>query len=289
MFRPALVIHGGAGRQSSEHETERRTGCRAALDAGWRVLNAGGSSLDAVCAAVLELENWPVFNAGRGSALTVAGTIEMDASVMEGTRLRSGAAAVVSRIRNPIRLARAILDADEAVLLAAAGAEEFAGAHGVEMCTPQELVTPEQLERWRRNRSTGHGTVGAVAVDSSGGLAAATSTGGIEGKPLGRIGDSAVVGAGTYADDALGAVSATGVGEAIIRATWARDTAELLRSGADPAVVAATAVTRLERATAGKGGLIIVDPYGRIGFAFNTPHMTFAWMRGDGTGPNIRA
>jgi beta-aspartyl-peptidase (threonine type) len=143
------------------------------------------------------------------------------------------------------------------------------------MCAPEDLVTPHQLARWRKSQSSGQGTVGAVATDVNGRVAAATSTGGVEGKPVGRIGDSAVIGAGTYAADDLGAISATGVGEAISRAVWARDTAELLRGGADPAAVAAIAVTRLERATAGKGGLILVDPYGRVGYAFNTPAMTF--------------
>jgi beta-aspartyl-peptidase (threonine type) len=281
MFRPAIVIHGGAGRLWPDREAERGSGCRAALDTGWRVLSAGGSALDAVCEAVVALENWPIFNAGRGSALTVAGTIEMDASVMEGTQLRTGAAAVISNVRNPVRLARAILDEGKAIFLVGSGAEELARAKDLEMCSPEELVTPHQLEHWQKRQSSGDGTVGAVAVDAAGSVAAATSTGGIEGKPLSRIGDSAVIGAGTYADDALGAVSATGVGEAIIRAVWARDTAELLRGGSDPSVIAAIAVERLERATGGKGGVIIVDPYGRIGHAHNTPAMTWAWMRAD--------
>lgn len=282
MLRPALIIHGGAGRASAERQPERLAGCRQALGAGWRTLTTGGSALDAVCAAVVELENCPVFNAGKGSALTVSGTVEMDASVMEGTGRRAGATAVVSRVRNPILLARTLLDDGKTVFLTGTGAEELARERGLEMCAPEELITDWQLERWRKREGPySHGTVGAVAVDSSGRVAAATSTGGVEGKPLGRVGDSAVIGAGTYADDALGAISATGVGEAIIRAVWARDTAELLRAGADPLVVADLAVSRLDRASAGKGGVIIVDPYGRIGWAFNTPHMTFAWMRAD--------
>jgi len=284
MFRPALVIHGGAGRASAERQAERTEGCRKALEGGWRALTTGGNALDAVGAAVAELENSPVFNAGKGSALTAAGTVEMDASVMEGTQRRAGATAVVSRVRNPIRLARAILDEGQTVFLTGSGAEDFARARGLEMCAPEELITEWQLDRWRKREGSyaqGAGTVGAVAVDASGHVAAATSTGGVEGKPLGRIGDSAIIGAGTYADDELGAISATGVGEAIIRAVWARDTAELLRAGADPMVVADLAVSRLDRASAGKGGVIIVDPYGRIGWAFNTPHMTFACMRAD--------
>jgi beta-aspartyl-peptidase (threonine type) len=290
MLRPALVIHGGAGRASAERQAERLEGCRRAIDAGWRTLTTGGSSLDAVCDAVVELENCAAFNAGKGSALTVAGTVEMDASVMEGTQRRAGAAAIVSSVRNPIRLARAILDEGKTVFLTGRGAEELARQGGLEMCRPEDLITDWQLERWRKREGPySHGTVGAVAVDTAGHVAAATSTGGLEGKPLGRIGDSAVIGAGTYADDALGAISATGGGEAIIRAVWARDTAELLRAGADPTVVAGTAVNRLDRDSGGKGGIIIVDPYGRIGCAFNTPHMTFGWMRADRAEPEIEA
>lgn len=290
MFRPVLVIHGGAGRAFDERREERERGCRAALDAGWRILADGGGSLDAVCAAVVELENAPVFNAGKGSALTADGAVEMDASLMDGTRRGVGAVSVVRSVRNPIRLARCILDNGGAVFLSGAGAEEFARAHGVETCVPEELITDWQRERWmKREGPYGHGTVGAVAVDAAGRVAAATSTGGVEGKPPGRVGDSAVIGAGTYADDTLGAVSATGAGEAIIRAVWARDTAERLRSGADPAVVADAAVAHLDGATGGKGGLIVVDPFGRIGYAFNTPHMTFGWMRPDRDVPEIRA
>jgi beta-aspartyl-peptidase (threonine type) len=282
MLRPAIVIHGGAGRASSEREAERREGCRRALDAGWRALTTGSSSLDAVCAAVVELENCPVFNAGTGSVLTAAGTVEMDASVMEGTQRRAGATAVVSGVRNPVLLARAILDDGKAVFLAGPGARDFAHEHGVEICAPEELITDWQLERWRKREGAySHGTVGAVAVDSGGRVAAATSTGGVEGKPLGRIGDSAVIGAGTYADDRLGAISATGRGEAIIRAVWGRTVAESLRSGLDPSTAARAAIVDLERIGGGSGGVIVVDPSGRVGHAFNAPHMTFGWMRVD--------
>jgi beta-aspartyl-peptidase (threonine type) len=290
MLRPALVIHGGAGRASGEREAERREGCRAALDAGWRLLTSGGSSLDAVCAAVVELENCPAFNAGKGSALTAAGTVEMDASVMEGTQLRAGATALVRGVRNPVRLARALLDEGTAVFLAGPGAEEFARCRGLEMCAPEDFVTSWQRERWRKREGPyGTGTVGAVAVDEAGRVAAATSTGGVEGKPAGRIGDSAVIGAGTYADDRLGAISATGRGEAIIRTVWARTAAESLRSGIDPAIAAEAAVKQLAFATAGSGGIIIVDPFGRVGYAFNTPHMTLGWMRSDLGALEIRA
>jgi beta-aspartyl-peptidase (threonine type) len=284
-----LIIHGGAGRATPELVAERREGCRLALDAGWAVLRAGGSALDAVCAAVVELENCPVFNAGKGSVLTSAGTVEMDASVMEGTRLRAGAAAVVGTVRNPVQLARAILDDGNALFVAGVGAERLAAVKGLQICSPEDLMTDRQRQRWKQPAGAGsEGTVGAVAVDSAGGVAAATSTGGIEGKPPGRIGDSAVIGAGTYADDALGAVSATGQGEAIIRSVLARQTAEALRHGADPHVVATAAISILQQRTGGKGGLIVIDPLGRIGYAFNSEHLTFAWMRSDRAAFEIR-
>lgn len=282
MLRPALVIHGGAGRACGEDSAARREGCRAALDAGWRILDRGGSALDAVCAAVVALENHPAFNAGTGSVLTAAGTVEMDASVMEGTQLRAGAVAVVRTVRNPILLARTILEAAQTVFLAGSAAEDLARQHGLEMCAPEDLVVPRQLERWKKGEAGRvGGTVGAVAVDLAGGVAAATSTGGMEGKPPGRIGDSAVIGAGTYADDGLGAVSATGHGEAIVRAALAARSAAALRGGLDPQTVAESAIATLQRRTGGKGGLIIVDPLGRIGQARNTEHMTVAWMRAD--------
>ncbi len=288
MLLPVLVIHGGAGRPARELAAAQRAGAGAALDAGWSVLCAGGSSLDAVCAAVRVLEDAPEFNAGHGSCLTADGTVEMDASVMEGTTLGAGAAALLRGVRNPVDVARALLDQGGPVFLAGPAAEAFAAERGLPVCHPEELVTERQRAAWQRSElGLNTGTVGAVAVDAHGRTAAATSTGGVMGKPSGRIGDSPIVGAGTAADDTLGAASATGEGEAILRFGLARAALAALHDGCDPASVAAAAVADLERRTGGRGGLILVDPLGRIGQAQSTPAMTWGWMRADRSKPQI--
>jgi beta-aspartyl-peptidase (threonine type) len=282
IIRPALIIHGGAGVALPELAAEQRAGCAAAIDAGWGVLAAGGSAIDAVCAAVVVMEDAPAFNAGVGSCLTSAGTVEMDASVMHGDGFRAGAVAVVRTIRNPVRLARAVMDDGRHVLLAGSGAETFARQHAIESCDPALLVTDRQLQRWRqRSGASPAGTVGAAAVDRAGHVAAATSTGGLFFKMLGRIGDSAIIGAGTYADDAGGAASATGDGEAIMRTVLARYAVDALADGSDPAIAAARAMRHLTQCTAASGGIIVIDPLGRFGYACTTPHMTVAYMRSD--------
>jgi beta-aspartyl-peptidase (threonine type) len=281
-LRPVLIVHGGAGLETPELGEEQHAGCAAAVEAGWGVLINGGSALDAVCAAVAVLEDAPVFNAGRGSCLTSAGTVEMDASVMDGCGVRAGAAAVVTAVRNPVRLARAILDDGRHVLLAGPQADAFARAHGLDTCAPSDLVTERQRKRWQQCGSgSTAGTVGAAAVDRAGHVAAATSTGGIFRKLPGRVGDSAVIGAGTYADDALGAVSATGHGEAIMRVVLAKFVVDCLRNGSDPAAAARRGIAHLSQRAAGSGGVIVVDPFGRFGYACNTPHMTLGYMRPD--------
>ena len=282
MLRPALIVHGGAGIALPELAAEQRAGCAAAVDVGWRLLAAGGSALDAVCAAVAALEDAPAFNAGTGSCLTSAGTVEMDASVMEGGCRRAGAVAVVRAVRNPVRLARAVLDEGRHVLLTGPAAESFAQACGIALCDPAALVTERQLQRWRQRSAAGNtGTVGAAAVDRAGHVAAATSTGGIFFKMVGRIGDSAIIGAGTYADDALGAASATGDGEAIMRAVLTKYVVDALRDGTEPAAAARRAMQYLARQAAGSGGVIVVDALGRFGYACTTPHMSVAYMRSD--------
>lgn len=282
MFRPALIVHGGAGIAVPELADERHTGCAMAGEAGWRVLTSGGSAMDAVCAAVAVLEDAPVFNAGVGSCLTRAGTVEMDASVMEGSRRCAGAVAVVRAVRNPVQLARAVMEDGRHVLLAGPAAETFAQERGIALCDPAALVTERQLQRWQQRSGAGAaGTVGAAAVDGAGHVAAATSTGGIFFKLPGRIGDSAIIGAGTYADDGLGAASATGEGEAIMRAVLTKCVVDALRDGAEPAVAARRGIQYLARQAAGSGGVIVVDPLGRFGYAYNTPHMSVAYIRPD--------
>jgi beta-aspartyl-peptidase (threonine type) len=288
MLRPALIVHGGAGGADPELSAAHHAGCTAAVRAGWQVLSCGGSALDAVCEAVAVLEDAPAFNAGVGSCLTSSGSVEMDATVMEGSVLRAGAVTVVGTVRNPVRLARAIMEDGRHVFLAGPAAEAFARIHGVATCTPQELVTERQLQRWQQRDTaaseTSGGTVGAAAVDRVGHVAAATSTGGIFCKLPGRVGDSAVIGAGTYADDALGAASATGHGEAIMRVVLAKSVVDWLRDGSEPARAAHQGIMALHRRVAGRGGIVIVDSLGRLGHACNTSHMTVGYMRPDLSG-----
>jgi len=239
---------------------------------------AGGPALDAVCAAVAVLEDDPHFNAGVGSCLTSRGTVEMDASVMEGTSLRAGAACVLRAVRNPVRLARAILDDGRHVMLAGTGADQFAVSQGLATCDPSDLVTAEQLQRWRLDAGESTGTVGAAAVDRDGHVAAATSTGGISGKLPGRVGDSAIIGAGTYADDSLGAASATGHGELIIRMGLSRWVVEDLEHN-NPAEAANAGLSELARRVGGGAGIIVADKNGRVGYAYTTEHMVFGYMQ----------
>jgi len=272
---PALIVHGGAGADPQEGREELREGIRQAVQAGWDALEAGGSSLDAVEAAVRVLEDHPRFNAGRGSVLTSAGTVEMDASIMEGNELRNGAVGSVTAIRHPISLARRILESGRHSLFVGAGAVERARAFGIPPCDPAELITERQM---RRLRAVQAGTVGAVAMDRRGVIAAATSTGGMAGKLPGRVGDSALIGCGTYAESNLGGVSCTGDGEAIIRVVLARRALETLKSVDDPGQACRVAVDVLVEEGRGQGGLILVDWRGRTGWAHSTPLLPVGFM-----------
>ena len=272
---PALIVHGGAGADPQEGREELREGIRQAVQAGWDALEAGGSSLDAVEAAVRVLEDHPRFNAGRGSVLTSAGTVEMDASIMEGNELRNGAVGSVTAIRHPISLARRILESGRHSLFVGAGAVERARAFGIPLCDPVELITERQQKRLR---ATQPGTVGAVALDRRGVIAAATSTGGMAGKLPGRVGDSALIGCGTYAESNLGGVSCTGDGEAIIRVVLARRALETLKSVDDPGQACRVAVDVLVEEGRGQGGLILVDWRGRTGWAHSTPLLPVGFM-----------
>lgn len=279
---PALIVHGGAGADPAEGREELRRGVEAAVVAGWRVLAAEGRALDAVEAAVRALEDHPRFNAGRGSVLTSAGTVETDASIMEGDRLRCGAVAATTGIANPITLARRVLESDRHVLLASAGAIDFARSVGMAPCDPASLVTQRQIERHRARQQRGPlpapGTVGAVALDRHGTIAAATSTGGVAGKLPGRVGDSALIGCGTYADSSLGGVSCTGDGEAIIRVVLARRALDYLLEADDAEYAARVAVDLLVEEGRGQGGLILLDWRGRTGYATSTALMPVGWM-----------
>jgi L-asparaginase / beta-aspartyl-peptidase len=271
---PALIVHGGAGADPGGRD-ELRAGMREAVGAGWRALAAGGTALDAVEAAVRSLEDHPRFNAGRGSVLTSAGTVETDASIMEGDRLRNGAVASVGGVANPVTLARRILEDGHHSFFVGPGALARARALGVPLCDPAQLVTEHQRQRLAAVQA---GTVGAVALDRAGTIAAATSTGGTAGKLPGRVGDSALIGCGTYAESTLGGVSCTGDGEAIIRVALARRTLEILRSVADPAHAAEVALGVLVEEGHGQGGLIVVDWRGRMGWAASTALMPVGLM-----------
>ncbi|MGH7390493.1 MAG: isoaspartyl peptidase/L-asparaginase family protein [Candidatus Rokuibacteriota bacterium] len=278
---PALVVHGGAGADPTEGRDEVRGGLGDAVAAGWQVLAGGGAALDAVEAAVRVLEDHPRFNAGRGSVLSTAGAVEMDASIMEGDRLRCGAVAAVTRVANPITVARRVLEDGRHVLLVGEGAEAFARAAGVPACDPATLVTERQRRRLAEQRArlaVGGGTVGAVALDRRGTAAAATSTGGVAGKLPGRVSDSALIGCGTYADSTLGAVSCTGSGEAIIRVVLGRRALDYLKEADDAVYAARVAVDLLVEEGGGSGGLILLDWRGRMGWAHSTPFMPVAWM-----------
>ncbi len=282
---PTLIVHGGAGADPAEGRDELRSGIREAVLAGWAALTAGGTALDAVESAVRSLEAHPRFNAGRGAVLTAAGGIELDASIMEGDRLRCGAVGAVTRIAHPVTLARKILEDGRHVLLVGDGALAFARQAGLPECDPAELITERQRRRYLER--TARGTVGAVALDLHGTISAATSTGGVAGKLPGRVGDSALIGCGTYAESALGGVSCTGDGEAIIRVVLGRRALDALKALDDPAHAAQVAVDVLVQEGGGQGGVILLDWRGRVGWAHSTPLMPVGWISPGHPGPVI--
>jgi beta-aspartyl-peptidase (threonine type) len=266
---------------SSEQEEQARAGLNAALDAGEAVLAAGGSALDAVEAAARMLEEDPSFNAGRGSVLSAGGTVELDAAIMDGRDRRAGAVAGMRTTRAPILAARAAMEHSPHVLLTYEGADEFAREQGLEQVENGWFVTSQRKAQLDKVMAAGgkfdadikYGTVGAVACDVNGHVAAATSTGGLTAKRWGRIGDSPLVGAGTYADDRAAAVSATGLGEAFIRAVAAHELCARIRIGGDALQAALDAVLADVKALGGTGGLIAVGPSGEAAWAFTTPGM----------------
>ena len=272
---PALIVHGGAGADPTDGPDELREGIRQAVAAGWAILREGGSAVGAVEAAVCALEDHPRFNAGRGSVLTADGTGEMDASIMEGDGLTNGAVACVTGIRHPVSLARRIMEEGRHSFFAGEGALARARALGIPLCDPAELITERQR---RRLQSVQAGTVGAVALDRRGLIAAATSTGGIPGKLPGRVGDSALIGCGTYAESTLGGVCCTGDGEAIIRVVLARRALDILKAVNEPLHACQVAVDVLIEEGRGGGGLICVDWKGRLGWAQSTTLMPVGLM-----------
>jgi L-asparaginase / beta-aspartyl-peptidase len=280
-MRPVIAIHGGAGtiRRGELTATETRhyrAALEQALRAGYTILKGGGSSLDAVVAAVVVMEDSPLFNAGRGAVYNAAVEHELDAAVMDGATLRAGAVTCVRRIRNPVLAAHAVMERSPHVLLADIGAERFARRQGLPMVPKAYFGTRGRLlalKKAQRNEAEKHGTVGAVALDSSGSLAAATSTGGYTGKLPGRVGDSPIIGAGTYADDRTCAVSCTGHGELFMRAVLAYDVSARMRYHDRPLVRAAEEALRSLARLGGTGGLVAVDRRGNIAMPFSSQGM----------------
>ncbi len=289
--QPVLLIHGGAWAIPDDMVTAHLTGVRNALNVGWKVLERGGSALDAVEEAIVIMEDDETFDAGRGSFLTRDGRVQLDALMMDGKTLRSGGVGCVEHIRNAIRASRKVLDESPHVYLVAQGAEAFAQEHGIELCANEDLIIPREIERLKEAQkkevegdrheifaapTTSHDTVGAVALDSSGNIAAGTSTGGTLNKTPGRVGDSSLIGCGCYADNESAACSTTGWGEPMMKLVLAKWAADQVLAGNDPSRVAPDAIHYLHRRLHGHGGLILLDARGRYGIAHNTPRMAWA-------------
>ncbi len=305
-MKPSLIIHGGAWNIPDEAVQDCRAGIGRALESGWKVLSASGSALDAVEAAIVILENDPTFDAGFGSHLNRDGHVQLDAIVMDSKTLKAGAVAAVEHVRNPIRLARLVLEKSEHMMLVAAGAEKFAVENGSPLCDPEELIHPRERVAWQRcledshaaEHHVGHeqGTVGAVAIDRHGNLAAGTSTGGTCCKFPGRVGDSPLIGCGCYADAEAGGVSCTGHGEGIMKIVMAKMAIDLLhdqrvlvphREKAGPLslaqAVADACVRKLAHRAHTTGGLILLDRDGLPAASFNTPSMAYGYVEPDGS------
>jgi len=288
------MVHGGAGNIEEEFHADYLRGTCLAAQAGWEVLVGGGSALDAVERAVVVMEDDPTFDAGIGSVLNRAGNIEMDAMIMDGLTLKVGAVAAVRGIMNPVRLARLIAEDTDHSMLVGEGARRFAELKGMRLCAEAELTVPREVERFRRLQQVPDyhlsdefspapkGTVGAVAIDSEGNVAAAPSTGGMTYKLPGRVGDSPLVGSGAYADNQTGAASATGHGERIMRVVLCKTATDALGRGLEVQAAADFAIRTLSERVGGYGGLILVDYRGQIAFAHNTPHMAVAWIDDSG-------
>lgn len=296
MTKTALVIHGGAGtilrsEMSDELEIEYRNGLEAALKAGWGVLSSGGSSLDAVESAVVSLENFPLFNAGRGAVFTHEGKNEMDAAIMDGSSLSAGAVAFIKNIKNPIKAARLVMERTQHVLLAGEGANIFAAEMQLETAPDEYFFTENRWQQLQDAIKSGRiqldhaekpmGTVGAVACDEKGRLAAATSTGGMTNKQFGRIGDSPLIGLGTYADETC-AVSCTGHGEYFMLGVSAYDVAARMKYKNISVDDAARETITRQTEIGGDGGLIAVDAEGNVSLPFNSDGMYRGYVRSDG-------
>lgn len=284
----AIIVHGGAWAIPDDQVDAHARGCLDAVQAGYAALRKGGSALDAVQTAIRRMEDDPIFDAGKGSCLTQDGLVELDASLMDGATLNVGAVACVKHIAQPIRLARLVLESPH-VLLVGEGAERFAQEHGMVLCDTEDLIVDRERQIWEEFRQQGQArygdafeprrdTVGAVALDASGNIAAGLSTGGTPNKLPGRVGDVPQVGCGFYADNAVGGVACTGLGEAIARMALAQRGMQMLESGTSPQQAAEQAVQALAARVGGTAGLIALDRLGQVGVAYNTKRMARAFI-----------
>ncbi|MCS6873930.1 MAG: isoaspartyl peptidase/L-asparaginase [Pyrinomonadaceae bacterium] len=296
--RIGFVVHGGAGviprgSLTPEKEAEYRQKLEEALMAGYKALQEGKSALDAVEIAIRILEDSPLFNAGKGAVFTADGRVELDASIMDGKTLKAGAVAGIHTVKNPISLARVVMEKSPHVMLIGEGAEKFAVKNGLDIVDPKYFWTKERWEQYERvkkerekqanQKTSKYGTVGAVALDKYGNLAAGTSTGGMTYKMFGRVGDTPIIGAGTYANNETCAVSATGWGEYFIRLGVARDISALMEYRALPIQQAVDLVIQQKlKKLGGDGGVIAIDKFGNIGISFNTEGMYRAYINSDG-------
>jgi beta-aspartyl-peptidase (threonine type) len=289
-MQPILLIHGGAWAMPDDAIGAHERGVANALAAGYGLLERGASAVDAVEAAVAIMEDDETFDAGRGSFLTQDGRVQMDALLMNGENLRTGGVACVERLRNPIRAARLVLDKSPHVYFVGTGAERFARQNGMALCDNMELVIPREQERLYKAQADelaglpdetfsgstdSHDTVGAVALDTYGNIAAGTSTGGTLNKAPGRVGDSSLIGCGCYADNLSAAVSLTGWGEPIMKLVLGKWAVDRVAGGEAPQTSAEAAIDYLFNRLGGHGGIILLGPDGRVGLAHNTPRM--AW------------
>lgn len=288
---PVLVVHGGAWAMPDEMVDAHLSGVRNALATGWRVLARGGTALDAIEEAVVIMEDDETFDAGRGSFLNRDGKVQLDALIMDGATLRAGGVGCVERLSNPVRAARKILSESPHVYFVGEGAERFAAEHGVELCRNEDLIIQREVEHLRKYQlevadpasgkdlfapAISHDTVGAVALDREGNIAAATSTGGTLNKAPGRLGDSSLIGCGCYADNLSAAVSTTGWGEPIMKLVLAKWTADRVSAGNLPEWAAKEAMNYLQQRLNGHGGIIVLNAQGQFGIAHNTPRMAWA-------------
>jgi beta-aspartyl-peptidase (threonine type) len=284
-----MLVHGGAWAIPDAMVEAHLQGVRAAAEAGFEVLQRGGNCLDAIEAAVITMEEDETFDAGRGSFLNMDGRVQLDACMMDGATLRAGGVGCVEHIRNPIRVAKKILTESPHVYFVGTGAERFAQEHGLELCSNDDLVIPREVERLREAKQQGylqmpdefgpmrsHDTVGAVALDRDGNIAAGTSTGGTLNKAPGRVGDSSLIGCGCYADNLSAAVSTTGWGEPMMKLVLSKWTADRIEQGLVPQEAAQRALFYLKSRLKGHGGIIVLDVRSRVGIAHNTPRMAWA-------------